>query len=661
MAQKFDARQMISRDVLSQLLGINGTELDDLLRAINKEFNAPLRISATFPTADSKLNFQASEVEATDLAGKSVGPIATSVPSFAATTIDFQTATVTGGTVSITFPNSTVGFYRRVGFSLRKDSTLEAVFSAESGTIGGLAAPGTLFIEGAIPIGWIDLEATAASPGRFKTAGSSTNIIENKVGSSQRIHRIESLTYNRQEIQFSVANDTATGSNASLSSFTSGIVRLTNGSLTSVSGIPAGSSGQSLIVENKTGNQITINNEETTPTAANRIQTGTGANASMPNNASFVFIYDSTSSRWQLTGSIAASTTDVLKQHKNYIMNGAMEIAQRGTSFVAAASSSYTVDRFQYVKSGTMVHTISQDTDVPTLAQAGYVFNNSLRFNLTTADTSIAAGDNAIFGQKIEGYNYASIAQKAFVLSFWVKATATGTYCVSFQNSVADRSYVAEYTVNSTATWEYKTISVTAPPSAGTWDYTNGIGLMVNFVLAAGSTFQTTAGTWQTGNFHATSNQVNGVNTGATDFRVTGVQLQEGSTATSFRLYNDNFADELRACERFYEKSYILSAVPGSNTAAERVSITVIGRSGSGVGSAVQFRTVKRAAPTMSLWNNTGTSNTVTWIDSGAGGSTDAASTISNIGTKGFQVVYTTATNGTVYVGLFHFAATADL
>lgn len=465
-----------------------------------------------------------------------------------------------------------------------------------------------------------------------------------------------------KNVGYSSAGDsTTTGSNASLQAFTSGIVRLTNASLVSVSGIPAGTSGQSLIVENKTGAQITINNEETTPTAANRIQTGSGANASMPNNASFVFIYDSTSSRWQLTGSIAASTADVLKQHKNYVMNGAMEIAQRGTSFVAAADSSYNLDRFQYFKSGAMVHTISQDTDVPTLAQASYVFNNSLRLNLTTADTSIAAGDYTILGQKIEGYNYASFAQKAFVLSFWVKATATGTYCVGFQNAGADRSYVAEYTVNSTATWEYKTISVTAPPSAGTWDYTNGIGLRVHFTLAAGSTYQTTAGTWQTGNFHATSNQVNGVNTGATDFRITGIQVQEGTVATPFRLYGDNFADEFRACERFYEKSYILSATPGSNTAAERMSITVIGRSGSGVGSACQFRTVKRAAPTMSLWNNTGTSNTVTWIDSGAGGSTDAASTIGSIGTKGFQVTYTTATNGTVYVGLFHFAATADL
>lgn len=299
--QKFDARQTISRTALANLLGINGTELDDLLVAIDKEVNSPLRISATTPTADSKINFLSSEVEAADLAGKSVGPIAKSVVSFAATTIDFQTAATTGGTVDITFPNSTVGFYRRVAFSLRKDAVLEAVFSSESLTLGALPDPGTLFVEGAIPIGWLDLEATAASPGRFKTAGSSTNIIENKVGSSQRIHRIETLSYRQQEIEFSTSNDASTG-NATISSPVTGIVRLTSGSLVSLAGIPALASGRFLIVENKTGNTIFVNNEDATATAANRIQTGTNSNISMPNNATLMFIYDSTSSRWQVAG-----------------------------------------------------------------------------------------------------------------------------------------------------------------------------------------------------------------------------------------------------------------------------------------------------------------------------------------------------------------------
>jgi hypothetical protein len=190
MAQKFDARQTISRDALANLLGINGTELDDLLRSINKEFNAPLRMSATSPTPDAKINFQASQVEAADLTAKEINPIAATIPSFVASTIDFQTGATTGGTISITFPASTVGFYRRVAFSLGSNGTLQAVFSAEAATLGALANAGTLFVSDCLPIGWIDLECTAASPGRFKTAGSATNIIENKVSGVNRVHKI---------------------------------------------------------------------------------------------------------------------------------------------------------------------------------------------------------------------------------------------------------------------------------------------------------------------------------------------------------------------------------------------------------------------------------------------------------------------------------------
>lgn len=104
-----------------------------------------------------------------------------------------------------------------------------------------------------------------------------------------------------KQISLSSSNDsTTTGSAATLQAFTTGIIRLTNASLTSVAGIPAGGSGQQLVLENKTGNQISINNEDATATAANRIQTGTGSPLAMPNNATVILSYDNTSARWQL-------------------------------------------------------------------------------------------------------------------------------------------------------------------------------------------------------------------------------------------------------------------------------------------------------------------------------------------------------------------------
>lgn len=112
-----------------------------------------------------------------------------------------------------------------------------------------------------------------------------------------------------QFLQQAVATDsTTTGANTTLAAFTAGIVRLTNASLVSLSGIPAGLSGQSLTVENQTGNSITINNQEATATAANRIYTGSNANAPMPANATFVFTYDSTAASWMLTGGSGSGT-----------------------------------------------------------------------------------------------------------------------------------------------------------------------------------------------------------------------------------------------------------------------------------------------------------------------------------------------------------------
>ena len=238
---------------------------------------------------------------------------------------------------------------------------------------------------------------------------------------------------------------------------------------------------------------------------------------------------------------------------KNYLINAHMRLSPRGSSFVSPLDGAYSLDRWRYGKASTATHTISQDTDVPTFAQSGYQFTNSLRMNLTSADTSIAAGDIVVLSQYVEGNNFVAISQKPCFLSFWVKATLTGTYCVALRNSGRDRSYIAEYVINSSNTWEFKTISIPSSPSGGTWNYGEGVGVEVNWTLAAGTTFQTTAGSWQTGNFVGTSNQVNGVNTGATDFRITGTMLNEGIVASPFRLFSDGYVDEYLACQRYYE------------------------------------------------------------------------------------------------------------
>lgn len=230
---------------------------------------------------------------------------------------------------------------------------------------------------------------------------------------------------------------------------------------------------------------------------------------------------------------------------RNRIINGRMDIAQRGTSFAAIADGAYCLDRWVFGNSSAAVLTASQQSDAPT------GFRNSLRLAVTTADASIAAGDYCAIGQRIEGFNINDLIGRNFTLSFWVRSAKTGTHCISLGNSADDRSYVAEYSIAAANTWEFKTVTVSGGLiTAGTWDFTNGVGLRVRWVLASGATYQTTAGSWQTGNFVATSNQVNCLDTIGNVFAITGVQLEPGAVATPFE--HRPRAIEGLLCQRYY-------------------------------------------------------------------------------------------------------------
>ena len=233
---------------------------------------------------------------------------------------------------------------------------------------------------------------------------------------------------------------------------------------------------------------------------------------------------------------------------RNKIINGKMEVAQRGTSFPAVGAGTYTLDRWRTsTNATTAVLTVSQQSDVPSSNE----FQNSLRLAVTTADTSIASTDQVNIQQRIEGYNARDLIGKTFALSFWVRSTKTGTHCVYFQNSAQDRTFVAEYTVSASNTWEYKTVTVSGGLiTAGTWDWTTGIGLIVGWTLAAGSSLQTTANAWQTGTFLATANQVNCLDSTSNIFAITGVQLEVGSVATTFE--HRPIGAELALCQRYY-------------------------------------------------------------------------------------------------------------
>lgn len=281
---------------------------------------------------------------------------------------------------------------------------------------------------------------------------------------------------------------------------------------------------------------------------------------------------------------------------KNKIINGDMTYFQRGSSFPTIATNTYTADRWQYIKNGTMVHTVSRSSDVPSSAFGIY----SLLATPTTAQASITPSDYVAIQQKIEGNFLRSFKEKKLVLSFWVKAYKTGTYCVSFRNSDSSKSLVKEYTISASATWEKKTIRITHDTS-GTWLYDTGIGMNVSFVIAAGTAYQGSKDSWLSGNYMATSSQANGVDNVLDTFQLSDVCLVEdndGQTRTpDFMLAGRDVFEELQLCQRYYEKSYDLTVTPGTITSIGRLAAYSFA-SGTWY-PIVFFKSIKRASPTM--------------------------------------------------------------
>jgi hypothetical protein len=249
--------------------------------------------------------------------------------------------------------------------------------------------------------------------------------------------------------------------------------------------------------------------------------------------------------------------------YSNAIINGEMRISQRGTSFAAVGSGDYTLDRWSYGKDGAIVHTVNQSSEVP----SSDIFTNAIHLDVTTADVSIGAGDDCEISQKIEGYNASPFIGKTFTLKFWVRDTITGIHCISVRGG--GKSYVTEYTINASDTWEQKEITITHDSTAIT-STTNGIGFQIGWTILTGSNFQTTADTWTSGTYLGTSNQVNGGSSTDNNFYLTGVQLNLGSSALDYSPRH--YGDELELCERYYQMGTFTYHPANSYTTTEWLS-----------------------------------------------------------------------------------------
>jgi len=286
---------------------------------------------------------------------------------------------------------------------------------------------------------------------------------------------------------------------------------------------------------------------------------------------------------------------------KNRIINGAMVIDQRNAGASVTVNSStatYPVDRFAgRGVSSAGVFTAQQSSTAPT------GFNNSVVCTVTTSATP-ASTDAYLFRQNIEGYNVADLGFGAagastVTLSFWVRSSLTGTFGGAIQNDAFNRFYPFSYTISSANTFEYKTVTITGDTS-GTWLKTNGNGMTVTFSLGAGSSRVNTAGTWTSSISEGATGQTNLISTNGATWYVSGVQLEKGSTATSFDYRP--FGTEVVLCQRYFAKSYDIATAVG--TATRNGYVNWNWQNLSNYGTVTIYLPVRmRAAPTSTNYN----------------------------------------------------------
>ena len=246
---------------------------------------------------------------------------------------------------------------------------------------------------------------------------------------------------------------------------------------------------------------------------------------------------------------------------ESLIINGDMAVAQRGTSVSIAHDGNrneFSPDRFLFNMNNawdTLDGTVAQVSDAPE------GFSNSLKWTTGTAESTVDSDEYYNITHKIEAQNlqhlrYGTSDAKSVTVSFWVKASVTGTFCLSIYQADGVRNIASTYTINSANTWEYKTVTF-AGDTGGTINDDNGEGLRLQWHIAAGSDLTSTDATsWgaYSGDRWAYGHAQNSIATTASaTFQLTGCKIEVGSTATPFQ--HESYGENLAKCHRYFRKS----------------------------------------------------------------------------------------------------------
>ena len=280
---------------------------------------------------------------------------------------------------------------------------------------------------------------------------------------------------------------------------------------------------------------------------------------------------------------------------KNLIINGAMQIAQRGTSTTGVTTNGYLAcDRFFFYTDTMGTWTGEQSTDAPD------EFANSFKLSCTTADASPAAGDRAILQYRMEGQFLQHLAKgttsaKKVTLSFWIKSNKTGNMQVNLYDNTNDRFVSGTVTINSSATWEKKTITFVGDTVSNIAN-DNSNALLIEWWFDSGTTWSsgTSPTTWQSNS--AADRNANGTlalaDSTSNYINITGVQLEVGESATEFE--HRPYGMELQLCQRYFEAYPLMSGT-------QAIPIILLYRQSNQYWSNFYYKTIKRAVPTVVL------------------------------------------------------------
>ena len=239
---------------------------------------------------------------------------------------------------------------------------------------------------------------------------------------------------------------------------------------------------------------------------------------------------------------------------RNLIINGAMQVNQRGDTTGVTTSQYGGPDRFKFGITTAGTFDISQSTTAPN------GFANSYKLDCTTADASLAAGDFVAAQTRIEGQDLQQLKKgtsdaESVTLSFYVRSNKTGTYALELLDNHNNRQVTKTYTISSADTFEYKSITFPAD-TTGPFNDNNSTALTVLWWLGAGTNYTsgTATGSWaaSTAANRAVGLNVNIADNTANEWLITGVQLELGDTATPFE--HRSFGDELARCQRYFYK-----------------------------------------------------------------------------------------------------------